>query len=98
MATTTMQLSTDLRDRLTAIAERDFHGVSLGETVQRLVREHEINQIMARYEALRSDPKEWASYRAESTLTDNAAGDGLTNANKEYPECNRLVPDTQGGL
>ncbi|MGH3813480.1 MAG: type II toxin-antitoxin system PemK/MazF family toxin [Pseudonocardiaceae bacterium] len=29
---------------------------------------------MHRYEQLRADPDEWASYRAETHLTDNAAG------------------------
>ena len=43
---------------------------------------------MARYEELRADPAEWASYRAEARLTDNAAGDGLPSAREEYPEHN----------
>jgi len=41
---------------------------------------------MRRYEELRADPDEWASYQAEARLTDNAAGDGLPNARAEYPE------------
>lgn len=89
MATTTMQLDTELRDQLVHIAQRDFGGATLGEALQRLVTEHRINKIMHRYEQLRADPEEWSSYRAETQLTDNAAGDGLPPASDEYPEHNR---------
>jgi hypothetical protein len=44
---------------------------------------------MHRYEQLRADPDEWASYRAETHLTNNAADDGLPSAIDEYPEHNR---------
>lgn len=84
-----MQLDSGLRDELAEIAERDYHGVPLGEAVKRLVREHKINRIMQRYEELRADPQEWASYQAEARLTDDAAGDGLPDAQEEYPEYNR---------
>ena len=84
-----MQLDSGLRDELAEIADRDFHGAPLGEAVRRLVREHKINRIMHRYEELRADPQEWASYRAEARLTDNAAGEGLPDAHEEYPEYNR---------
>ncbi|GAB3359648.1 hypothetical protein GCM10027360_20770 [Amycolatopsis echigonensis] len=84
-----MQLDSGLRDELAEIAERDFHGVPLGEAVKRLVREHKLNRIMRRYEELRADPEEWASYQAEARLTDNAAGDGLPDAAEEYPEYSR---------
>jgi hypothetical protein len=86
MATTSMQLDSELRDELATIAERDFHGVPLGEAVRHLVKEHQINRIMQRYEELRADPEEWASYQAEARLTDQAAGDGLPDADVEYPE------------
>ena len=89
MGTTSMQLDSEVRDRLMKIAEQDFHGVPLGEAVRRLVKEHEINQIMQRYEELRADPEEWASYQAEARLTDNVAGDGLPDAREEYPEFTR---------
>lgn len=83
-----MQLDSGLRDELAEIAERDFHGVPLGEAVRRLVREHKVNRIISGYEKLRADPEEWSSYQAEARLTDNAAGDGLPNADDEYPEYN----------
>lgn len=89
MATTTVQLNSELRDQLTRIAEQDFGGAPLGETVRRLVREHEVSQIMSRYEELRTDPEEWAAYQAESALTDNVAGDGLPYADEEFPESSR---------
>jgi hypothetical protein len=89
MATTTMQLPSELRDDIAEVARTDYHGVPLAEAVRRLLREHRINRIIARYEELRADPTEWASYHAEARLTDNAAGDGLPSARDEYPEHNR---------
>lgn len=84
-----MQLDSGLRDDLAKIAERDFHGVSLGEAVRRLIKEHKINRIMQRYEELRADPEKWAGYQTEARLADNAAGDGLPDAAEEYPEYNQ---------
>ncbi|MFL6075853.1 MAG: hypothetical protein ACJ73S_20880 [Mycobacteriales bacterium] len=89
MAMTTMQLDTEVRDRLAEIAEHDFNGATLGEALRRLVREHEINEIIQRYEELRADPEEWESYQAEARLTDQVAGDGLPDAREEYPEYNQ---------
>jgi hypothetical protein len=86
MATTSMQLDSALRDELATIAERDFQGVALGEALRRLVKEHQINRIMQRYEELRADPEEWTSYQAEARMTDQATGDGLPDAGEEYPE------------
>jgi len=88
MATTTMQLDTELRDELAHIAQRDFDGATLSEALQRLVAEHHINRIMHRYEQLRANPDEWASYRIEPHLTGNATGDGLPAASDKYPEHN----------
>lgn len=89
MAQTSMQIDSKVRDDLAAIAEADFDGASLGEAVRRLIKEHKISQIIRRYEELRADPDEWASYQAELRLTDNAAGDGLPSARDEYPEYNQ---------
>jgi hypothetical protein len=86
MATTTMQLDGSLRDQLAEIARHDYAGVPLAEALRRLIREHQINKIMAQYAELRADQQEWASYRAEASLTDNAAGDGLPPGRDEYPE------------
>jgi hypothetical protein len=86
MATTTMQLEGSLRDELAEIARDDFAGVPLAEALRRLIREHRVNKIMTRYAELQSDPQEWASYRAEASLTDAAAGDGLPPGRDEYPE------------
>jgi len=88
MAATTMQLDGGLRDELAEVARRDFAGVSLAEALRRLIREHQINKIMTRYAELQSDPQEWASYRAEVSLTDNTAADGLPSGLDEYPEYN----------
>jgi phage protein D len=88
MRMTTMQLESGLRDKLAEIAEQDFDGVTLGEAVRRLIREHEINQIVQRYHELRADPEEWESYQAEARLTDNVAGEGFRDAREEFPEYN----------
>jgi hypothetical protein len=89
MAMTSMQIDSGVRDELGVVAERDFDGASLGEAVKRLVKEHKISRIMQRYEELRADPQEWASYQAEARLTDAVAGDGLPSAREEYPEYNQ---------
>jgi hypothetical protein len=89
MAMTSMQIDSKVRDELAKIAETDFEGVSLGEAVRRLVMEHHLAMINQRYEELRADPDEWASYMAEARLTDNTASDGLPDAREEYPEYNR---------
>lgn len=84
-----MQLDSHLRDELAEIAEKDFGGVPLGEAVKRLVQEHKIGRILRRYEELRADPEEWASYQGELIAWDRTAGDGLPDARDEYPEYNR---------
>jgi hypothetical protein len=84
-----MQLDGGLRDELAEIARQDYAGVPLAEALRRLIREHQVNKIMTRYAELRSDPREWASYRAEASLADNAAGDGLPPGREEYPEYNQ---------
>jgi len=61
----------------------------LAEVLRPLIREHQINRIMARYAELRADSDEWIAYSAEARLTDNAAADGLPSARDEYPEYNR---------
>lgn len=88
MAMTSMQIDSKVRDELARVAEGDFEGVPLGEAVRRLIMEHHIAMINQRYEELRADPEEWASYTAEARLTDNVAGEGLPNADEEYPEYN----------
>jgi hypothetical protein len=88
MAMTTMQIDSKVRDELAEVAEADFGGVPLGEAVKQLMMEHHISHIMRRYEELRANPEEWASYQAETRLTDNVAGEGLPDAREEYPEDN----------
>jgi hypothetical protein len=80
MAMTTIKIPTELRDRLAGVAAGDYGGATLHETLQRLVDEHEERQALAAYDRLRADEQEWASYRDESRLTDNAAGDWARQA------------------
>lgn len=88
MAMTTMQIDSKVRDQLAAVAEANLGGVSLGEAVRQLIKEYKFARIMQRYEELRADPEEWASYQAEAKLTDNVAGECLPDAREEYPEYN----------
>jgi hypothetical protein len=76
MGMTTIKITTDLRDRLSGVAEQ-YGGTTLAETLRRLLDEHEEQTVLAAYDRLRADEQEWASYREESRLTDNAAGDWL---------------------
>jgi hypothetical protein len=76
MAATTIKITTELRDRLASVA-RDYGGATIADTLARLVDEHEERAALAAYDHLRADADEWASYRAEARLTDNAAGDWL---------------------
>jgi len=89
MGATSMQLDSAVRDELAELSERDFQGVALGEVVRQLVKEHKINRVLRRYEELRADPDEWASYQAELDEPDGTTGDGLPSARDEYPEWNR---------
>lgn len=86
---TSMQIDSKVRDELAKVAEEDLGGVSLGEAVRQLIMEHHIAHINQRYEELRADPAEWASYMAEAQLTDNIAGETLPGAGDEYPEHNQ---------
>jgi hypothetical protein len=81
-----MRLDTGLRHELAEIARRDFSSVPPAEALRRLIREHQVNKIMTRYQQLQADPEEWARYRAEAELTDKAGGDGLPPGADEYPE------------
>ena len=89
MALTSMQIDSRVRDELAKVAEEDLGGVPLGEAVRQLIMEHHITHINRRYEELRADPEEWASYAAEARLTDNVAGETLPDAKDEYPEHNQ---------
>lgn len=80
MAMTSMQLGSELRDELAKIAAQDFQGVSLGEAVNRLVKEHKINRVIRRYEELRANPEEWANYQGDIAAWDAVTGDGLPDA------------------
>ncbi len=81
-----MQLDSALRDELAKLAAQDFHGVPLGEAVNRLIKEHKINRVMRRYEELSTDAEEWANYQADVAAWDATTGDGLPDAGEEYPE------------
>jgi hypothetical protein len=89
---TTMKLDTGIRDALAAVAKEDFGGVTLGDALAALLKEHR-HVVMARqveegYARLQRDPEEWADYMAELSSLD-----GLhevdTTAAEEWPEYNK---------
>lgn len=88
MSVTTIRLDARTRDRLAAIARRDYQGASLGAALDQLIDEHEMRQVHAAYARLRNDAAAWAEYQEELRLTDNAVADGLGDAKDEYPEYN----------
>jgi predicted transcriptional regulator len=77
MATTTIRVDVETRDRLRAIAEAK--GRTLSETTRDAAAELEraelIREIRESYARLRADPEEWADYLAE--LESFPAGDDL---------------------
>lgn len=86
MRATTIRVDVSTRERLAEIAGNEFHGASLGEAVQRLIDEHEMQAAHAAYARLHSDPAAWAEYQEELAAWDVAAGDGVGGAEEEYPE------------
>ena len=86
MRATTIRVDISTRERLAQIAGNEFHGASLGEAVQRLIDEHEMQAAHAGYARLRSDPAAWAEYEGELAAWDAAAGDGIGSAEEEFPE------------
>jgi len=89
MKATTIRVDISTRDRLAQIADDEFHGASLGEALQRLIDEHEMQTAHAAYARLRSDPAAWDEHHGELADWDVAAADGLGSAADEYPEYNQ---------
>ena len=88
MATTTVRMDSRTRDRLATVAREDFDGVSHEAALNRLIDEHEMQQVHAAYARLHNDPERWANYQQELRLAENTAADGLGGARDEYPEYN----------
>lgn len=89
MKATTIRVDISTRERLAQIADSEFHGASLGEAVRRLIDEHEMQAAHAAYARLRSYPAAWVAYEKELAAWDVTAGDGIGNADEEYPEYNQ---------
>jgi hypothetical protein len=89
MKATTIRVDISTRNRLARLADSEFHGASLGEAVQRLIDEHEMQTAHAAYARLRNDTAAWDEYRGELADWDVASGDGLGSARDEYPEYNQ---------
>lgn len=83
MSVTSIKVSVELRDRLAAVAARDYGGGSLGDALGRLLSEHEGARLRAdivtAYERLRADAPAWDDYVAELAEWDGVAADGLSD-------------------
>lgn len=81
MSITTIKISGEVRDKLAEVAQRDFGGSTLGESVDRLLAEHERARleraILDGYARLQADPAAWAGYVSELDEWDQTSGDGL---------------------
>jgi len=78
-ATATVRVTPETRDQLNRIsAER---GLSAGELIAELVAQAEDDRVLdamtADFRQLRADSDAWELYRAEITVWDTSAGDGL---------------------
>lgn len=91
-ATTTMKVTTELRDRLARLARR--HDRSLGAELSAIVALAEEREWWQAVEAaaarLQGDQEQWAEYLAEADEWDAVAGDGLPDAVSEWPEFNSV--------
>jgi transposase InsO family protein len=90
MSRTTISATTEVRDRLAAVARSRGTTVSalLESIAARLDREEALRRATESYERLaREDPEGFKAYIAEGEAWDRAtAADGLSPAREEYPE------------
>jgi predicted transcriptional regulator len=77
MTATTIKVSTELRDRLNAVAEEQ--GLTAGSMVEKLLEDWLWRQQveLAKQQMRSATKEEWADYLAEAEVWDVVAGDGL---------------------
>ena len=77
MTATTIKVSTEVRDRLNAVAEEQ--GLTAGSMVEKLLEDWLWRQKveLAKQQMRSATKEEWADYLAEAEAWDVAAGDGL---------------------
>jgi predicted transcriptional regulator len=81
MTATTIKVSTELRDRLNAVAAEQ--GLTAGSLVEKLFEDWLWRQKveLAKQQMRSASKEEWADYLAEAEAWDVVAGDGL----EDYP-------------
>lgn len=72
---TTIRVAASNRDKLLAIAERDYGGATLDETVERLAFEHECHESLARL----SDEERAEYVREGQAMADATMSDDLSD-------------------
>lgn len=79
VASTTVRVDIDTRDRINALAEAA--GISSAELLERALATYEERTFWSEYQAavadLRADPEAWAAAQGERAAWDRAIGDGL---------------------
>ena len=78
MAMTTIKIDTELRDRIAMVGREHYEGVTLAETLNRLIDEHLEKRVLEQYAKLQEDPEEWAEYQAEGREWERAAAADLS--------------------
>lgn len=93
MSRTTLSTTTEVRDRLAAVARSRHTTVSelLEEIASRLEREEALRRATESYRRFaETDPAGFAEYLAEGRAWEAATvGDGLGSARDEFPELNQ---------
>ncbi len=72
---TTIKVTRDTRDRLADLAHDQ--GISNDTALQRLLDEHEMNEVHAAYARLKDDPQAWANYTHDLDEWDTTVADGF---------------------
>ena len=89
---TTIKLDAAIRDELAVVAKEELGGVTLGDALAALLKEHRqaamVRQLHADYARLQRDPEEWADYMAELESL-NGLHEVDTTAAEEWPEYNK---------
>jgi len=79
MGTTTIRVSTDVRDLLAEIASAE--GKTSNELIRSFIAEHQKREFFKKlgedFARLRADKEAWAEYQSEVALWDTALLDGL---------------------
>lgn len=79
-STTTIRVTTAIRDELASLAAADFHGVSASDAIRRLIDGHRDAKAIAAMDHFRAtDPDGWEAYVAEADAFQSAVAPSLAD-------------------